>query len=126
MIMSFGASTTIAGEKIATKNTRNASQKSGRSLASLRTEPTSLGQGEAMLRQLTKPAPRFMSATANSSAVPVRIGGFCNDSYGNRHWSSQKTYESCIENGNRTSGASVNDYFGPAQRQAGVGILVGK
>ncbi len=94
-----------------------------RGLASLSAKSSAqMGQGEQMLYSLKSTAPRFLKVAKNNSAV--KLAGVCRDVYGMTYNSTQKGYGSCLDT--KTEGSSsVNEYFGSAQRQAGVGILVG-
>ncbi|MEW6057452.1 MAG: hypothetical protein AB1540_12640 [Bdellovibrionota bacterium] len=84
------------------------------------------GQGESMARSLTKPSPEFLKIGRKPArATNMRIDGVCRDSYGFIYTSLDKGYVNCLESATRTSsGASVNDYFGSAQRQTGLGLLL--
>lgn len=99
-------------------------QKSGRRIASLSAAPAKFGQGELMLRNLRTNHPSFLSAAAKSSG-PVQVAGVCRDNFGRTHYSHERGYTTCVDSQSVTAGSgSVNGYFGPSQRQAGVGILV--
>ena len=81
-------------------------------------------QGESMLQTERGTAPRFLER--GSPSTPVRVLGVCRDSSGMTHTSREPGYSTCLDAQTHQSGTSVHDYFGPAQRQAGVGISVGR
>lgn len=107
----------VGGRIAQGKTPTSIKQSQGRSLASL--APTHAGQGEQMLYSVKSSSPRFLNET--KSAGPVRIAGVCRDPYGVSYMSTDKGYVSCLD----SQSATMNDYFA-AQRQAGVGIFVGK
>lgn len=82
-----------------------------------------MGQGEEMLGSLTDTSPRFLSPT--KSTGNVRLTGVCRDPNGLNYMSSaDQGYANCLDNQADNAG-KLGDYLG-AQRQAGVGILVGQ
>lgn len=105
-----------------------ASERTGRRLASVSPGSSlATGQGENMLRNLRRPAPGFLGSSADSRRGRFTVQGVCRDSYNIAHLSTEKSYADCLEATNNRSGASVHDYFGPAQRQTGAafGFRVG-
>ncbi|MBI3558724.1 MAG: hypothetical protein HY074_20850 [Deltaproteobacteria bacterium] len=94
-----------------------------RGLASLSAKSTAqMGQGEQMLYSLKTTSPRFLKTAKSDSKV--RIAGVCREVTGMTYNSTEKGYGDCLDA--KTEGSSsVNEYFGSAQRHAGVGILVG-
>ena len=98
-------------------------RQASRGLASLSGKSTAqMGQGELMLNNLKSTTPRFLKPANTTSRV--HIAGVCRDVYGTTFNSTEKGYSTCLDA--KTEGSSsVNEYFGSAQRQAGVGILVG-
>lgn len=112
----------VAGAQAGERNSQKKNALSGRGLAS--TAPASAGQGEQMLYNTTGKHPEFLSR-GRRSASPVALGGFCRSTYGVLHASRDRGYAACIDEQTRATG-SFSEYFGPAQRQAGVGIFVGE
>lgn len=108
-----------AGKKKATKTHHHLSSKRG--IASLAPDSIKvMGQGEAMLYSMKDSQPRFLSSGAAGSG-PVKLAGVCRDAFGMTYNSTQRGYSNCLDS--RRSG-TVNQTF-EAQRQAGVGVLVG-
>lgn len=100
----------------------------GRSLASISPVTARMGQGEQMLYRTTKSSPSFIKQ-AGPQKDAVRVAGVCRDAYGALYTASDKNYVGCIDSATHSSsGATVNDYFGSAQRQAGasVGVRLGE
>src|SRR5690348_987047 len=89
---------------------------SGRAPASAR----SMGQGEQMLYGVTRNSPEFLGSKNNSDKRHVQLSGVCRDSYGMVYGSRDKGYASCMDAPSGVVRGSLENYFGPAQRQAGV------
>ena len=95
---------------------------SGRSLASVSPVTAKMGQGEQMLFGKSRSTPNFAKSSGPRQDV-VQIAGICRDPYGVVYSATEKNYVGCIDSLTRTSsGASVHDYFGSAQKQAGAGL----
>jgi hypothetical protein len=81
------------------------------------------GQGPSMLKNVTQTQPGFLKQ-ASYSNEHVQLHGFCRDNYGFTYPSGSKQYGDCIDDRSRLTGPSVNNYFGPGQRAAGLGIVL--
>ena len=55
----------------------------------------------------------------------MKIAGVCHDSYAQTYFSNEKGYSKCLDDQSRSTG-SVNEYWGGAQRQTGLGVMLGQ
>jgi len=89
-----------------------------------------LGQGEAMLHR--KVNPRSVSSGRSPASLDdrregfVHLSGVCTSAFGVRSWSYEKGYGQCTDEMTRNTSTPVNSYFGGAQRQAGVGLIISR